>query len=65
MLHRPFAVLHPHVTHSGHVISGVEQRQLAGIACIRRRRLTRPTVGVDDNQEMQIRVVVDAGGGVC
>jgi hypothetical protein len=64
MLDSSFAVLHPYIAHGRHILSGIEQRQLAGIACIRRGWFARPTVWVDDNKEMQIRIIVDAGGGI-
>ena len=60
LLDGSFAVVYPHITYCSHIAPGIEQRQLAGVACIGRRRLARAAVGVDDNKEVQVRVVVDA-----
>ena len=57
---RPLAVIYPYIADCGYVGLCIEQRQLAGVACIGRRRLARAAVGVDDNNKMQVRVVVDA-----
>jgi hypothetical protein len=64
---RALAVIYAHIAYCGYIGPVVEQRQLTGVACIRRRRLARAAVGVDDNKEMQVRVVVDAasGGSLC
>lgn len=60
VLNGPFAILQPHVADGGHIALRIEERQFAGVACIRRRRRTGSAVWVDDDQEVQIRVVVDA-----
>ena len=57
---RSLAVIYPYIADCGHVGLRIKQRQLAGVACIGRRRLARAAVGVDDNNKMQVRVVVDA-----
>ena len=57
---RPLAVIYPYIADCGYVGLCIEQRQLAGVACIGRRRLARAAVGIDDNNKMQVRVVVDA-----
>ena len=64
---RSFAVIYPYIADCGYVGPRIEQRQFARVACIGRRRLTRPAIGVDDNNKMQVRVVVDAanGGKLC
>lgn len=60
---RAFAVIYTHIAYCGYIGPVIEQRQLAGVACIGRRRLARAAVGVDDNKEVQVRVVVDAASG--
>ena len=57
---RSFAVIYPYIADCGYVGPRIEQRQLARVACIGRRRLARAAVGVDYNNEMQVWVVVDA-----
>ena len=57
---RSLAVIYPYIADCGHVGLRIKQRQLAGVACIGRRRLARAAVGIDDNNEMQVWVVVDA-----
>lgn len=57
---RSLAVIYPYIADCGHVGLRIKQRQLAGVACIGRRRLARAAVGIDDNNKMQVRVVVDA-----
>jgi len=57
---RSLAVIYPYIADCGYVGPRIEQRQLARVACIGRRRLARAAVGVDDNNEMQVWVVVDA-----
>jgi hypothetical protein len=63
LFNRSFAVIYPHIADCSHIAPGIEQRQLAGVICIGRRRLARAAVRVDDNNEMQVRVIVDAGSG--